>query len=146
MAGEGRAYEFNKAEIDLDGKLFTAISNLQHNQPIEEGVAYGAAPQPLARTTGQLGMGQGNMEWSDLGELQDFIDAMGDGWQEREFKITATYSCQGRPTIRRTLLQCRLLDVAEDHSAGPDPLGGSMPFSFIRRELNGKRPLFDQRA
>lgn len=146
MADEGRGYEFSKAEIDAGGKLYTGISNVQHNQPIEEGVSFGASPVPQRRTTGQLQIGQGNLEWSDLGEAQEFIESLGDGWQEKEFKITVTYTCPGRPTIRRTLFQCRLLDVSEDHSAGPDVLGDSMPFSFMRRELNGKRALLDNRS
>jgi hypothetical protein len=136
------AYEFSKCEIDLDGEIFSeGISNISHSQPIEEGVAHGAgSPEPQSRSVGQLSIGAGTIEWSDLGRLQQFIDKLSDGWQEKTWNATLTYTCRGRPDIKRTLFDCRLLDDEEDHAAGADPLGGSMPFSFMRRELNGKKP------
>lgn len=137
------AYEFSKCEIDLDGEIFSeGISNISHSQPIEEGVAHGAgSPEPQSRTEGQLGIGTGTIEWSDLGREQQFIDKLGDGWQTKTWNATLTYTASGRPDIKRELMECRLLDVDEQHAAGTDPLGGSMPFSFMSRKLNGKKPI-----
>lgn len=137
-------YEFSKCEIDLDGDIFSeGISNVSHNQPIEEGFAHGASsPEPQSRTVGQLGGGQGSLEWSDLGRMQQFIDKLGDGWQgDRTWKAVLTYTATGRPDIKRELEFCRLLDVEEDHAVGPDPLGGTTPFSFMRRTLNGMKSI-----
>lgn len=139
-----KAYEFSKCEIDLDGEIFSeGISNVSHNQAIEEGVAHGAgSPEPQSRTVGQLPLGQGQLEWSDLGRAQQFIDKLGDGWQgDRTFKAVITYTAAGRPDIKRELEECRLLDVDEDHSVGTDPLGSTMPFSFMRRLLNGRKSI-----
>jgi hypothetical protein len=137
------AYEFSKCEIDLDGEIFSeGISNVSHDQPIEEGVAHGAgSPEPQSRTEGQLSIGNGNLEWSDLGRAQQFIDKLGDGFQVNTFNATLTYTARGRPDIKRELLDCRLLNVEEDHAAGTDPLGSVMPFSFMSRTLNGKKPI-----
>ena len=138
-----RAYEFSKCEIDLDGEIFSeGISNVSHSQPIEEGVAHGAgSPEPQSRTEGQLSIGSGSLEWSDLGRMQQFIDKLGDGWQAKTWNATLTYTASGRPDIKRELFDCRLLDDEEDHAAGTDPLGSTTPFSFMSRKLNGKKAI-----
>jgi hypothetical protein len=136
------AYEFSKCEIDLDGEIFSeGISNVSHSQPIEEGVAHGAGSlEPQSRTDGQLGIGSGNLEWSDLGRAQQFLDKL-EGFQVQTWNATLTYTARGRPDIKRELFDCRLLDVEEDHAAGTDPLGSAMPFSFMSRKLNGRSPV-----
>jgi hypothetical protein len=73
--------------------------------------------------------------------MQAFIDKLGDGWQVKLFNATLTYTANGRPDIKRELFECRVLDVEEDHAAGTDPLGGSTPFSFMSRKLNGKKAI-----
>jgi hypothetical protein len=143
---EGHGYEFSKAEIDLNGKIYTAIANISHNQPIEEGVGHGAAAEPLFRTRGQLQKGEGSIEWSDIGEMQEFLDDLGDGYCETEFKATIVYTATGRKALTRTLIGCRLLDVEEEGSSGPDPIGSTTPFSFMYRLLNGKKALKNQRV
>ncbi len=137
------AYEFSKVEIDLDGEIFSeGISNISHSQPIEEGVAHGAgSPEPQSRSEGQLSIGTGSIEWSDLGRQQQFIDKLGDGWQVKTWNATLTYTARERPDIKRELFDCRVLDVEEDHAAGADPLGGTTPFSFMSRTLNGKKAI-----
>lgn len=137
------AYEFAKCEIDLDGEIFSeGIANFSHSQPIEEGVAHGAgSPEPQSRTEGQLSIGTGSLEWSDLGRLQQFIDKLGDGWQVKTWNASVTYTATGRPDIKREFFDCRILDDEEDHAVGPEPLGGTLPISFMSRTLNGKKPI-----
>lgn len=141
---EGTGHTLDKCEIDLNGKIYTAIENVSHSQPVEEGSKNGAHGAPILRSRGSLGMGSGSIEWSDLGAAQEFITDLGDGWQEKTFKITLTYSAKGRDTRKRTLISCRVLDAEEDHSSGPEILGTTMPFSFMRREMDGKKPFTGQ--
>ncbi|HEV8246078.1 MAG TPA: hypothetical protein VGP93_09935 [Polyangiaceae bacterium] len=141
---EGTGYTLDKCELELNGKLFTAIENISHSQPVEESSKNGATGQPILRSRGALGLGSGSVEWSDIGSAQEFIDSLGDGWQEKTWKATLTYSALGRPTIKRTLISCRCLDAEEDHASGPELLGTVMPFSFMKREMNGKKPFTGQ--
>lgn len=141
---EGHGYTLDKCEIDLNGNIHTAIENISHSQPVDEEAKNGATAAPILRSRGSMGLGQGAIEWSDLGAAQEFIDDLGDGWQEKTFKITLTYSANGRPTRTRTLLGCRCLDAEEDHASGPAILGTTMPFSFMRRLMNGKKPFTGQ--
>lgn len=141
---EGTGYTLDKCEIDLNGKLYTAIENISHNQPVERSAKNGATGAPILQSRGSLGLGQGSIEWSDIGAAQEFIDDLGDGWAEKPWKATLTYSAKGRPTIKRTLIACVCLDAEEDHASGPEILGTTMPFTFMRREMNGKKPFTGQ--
>jgi len=141
---QGVGYTLDKCEIKLGNKIFTAIENISGSQPVEEGSKNGATGQPILRSRGSLGMGQGSVEWSDIGAAQEFIDALGDGWQEKTWDATLTYSATGRQTIKHTYISCRCLDAENDHASGPEILGTTMPFSFMKRELNGKKPFIGQ--
>ena len=141
---EGSGYTLDKCEIDLNGKIYVAIENISGSQPVEESSKNGAHGAPILRSRGTMSLGTGSVEWSDIGAAQEFIDDLGDGWQEKIWKATLTYSATGRPTIKRTYIGCRCLDAEEDHASGPEILGTTMPFSFMRREMNGKKPFIGQ--
>jgi hypothetical protein len=141
---EGTGFTLDKCEIDLNGKLYVAIENISHSQPVEEGSKNGAHGAPILRSRGSLGMGSGSIEWSDIGAAQEFINDLGDGWQEKTFKITLTYSAKGRIVRKVTLISCRCLDAEEDHASGPEILGTTMPISFMRRLFNDKKPFTGQ--
>ena len=143
---EGFAFDFSRAEIRLGRNIYTAFENVSHNQPIEEGVVFGAAAEPLKRTRGQLQIGEGSLEWSDFEEGMKFLEDLGEGWQEKVFTTTITYSAPGKKPIKVTLNGCRLLDAEFDHGQGADALPMSMPFSFMNRPLNGKNQLVNQRV
>jgi hypothetical protein len=140
---EGYALDFSCGEISLKGRVFTAFSNISHNQPLEEGVVVGRARQPLARTPGRLGMGEGSLEWSDLAEAMDFIDMLGDGWRDVVFPVTIVYKYVGivRPSLKVTLSSARILDEEFDEGEGVDPLPMVNPISFMLRKINGRAPI-----
>lgn len=141
---EGYAYDFSRGEIDLNGKIYTALENIANNQPLEEGWIFGAAPVPLRRTRGQLQPGEGALEWSDIEEAMHFWDNLGDGPREKIWVASYVLTATGRPTIKVKLFGCRLLDEEFDFSQGADGLGCTMPFSFHYREINGKRAFLNQ--
>lgn len=141
---EGKAVDFTRCEIDLNGKIYTAISNISGSQPIEEGVPRGTRAEPLARTRGSLQIGDGEIEWSMLEEAFQFIADLGDGWQEKVFTATKTYTTDAIGTVKVEYFGCRILDTELDHSEGSDALGATMPFSFLSRKVNGKKALIDQ--
>lgn len=135
------ALDFSRAEITLNKRIFTAISNISHNQPIEEGVIRGTRAQVLKRTRGAQGLGEGSIEWSDMEECQAFIDELGDGYSEVLWASTIVYVRKNKPAIVHKLMSCRALDVEVDHSEGYDGLPMTTPFTFMLRTLNGKRAL-----
>jgi hypothetical protein len=140
----GLVFDFAHIEIDLGGKIYTAFENISYNQPLEEAGLFGTAAYPLGRTRGRLGMGEGELQWSALEEAQTFLDELGDGYLEKIFPVSCTFSAEGASPIKHVLYEVRLLDVADDHAGGSDPLGETMPFSFLRMTRNGKRALLSQ--
>lgn len=138
---ENFAYDFSRAEINLNRNVYSALSNVAHNQPLEEGVIRGAAAQVLKRTRGALGMGAGNLEFSDFEEAVKFTDDLGDGWGEIIFPVLIIYTAPRKQPIKYELFSCRLLDNEIDHSEGADGLAATLPFSFMERAINGKRML-----
>ncbi len=138
------AFDFSRAEINLNRNVYTAISNISHNQPLEEGVIRGSKAHVLKRTRGAVGIGAGNIEWSDFEEGVKFIDDLGDGWGEIIFPILIIYTAPRKQPIKYELLSCRLLDNEVDHSEGADGLGTTSPISFMRRKINGKEMLLEK--
>lgn len=142
---EGVAYSLANAEIQLGTSIFTAIANIATSQPIEEGVVYGAAAEPLQRTRGQLQIGDGTIEFSAVEEGFRFITELGDGWQEKTWTLTYTLTRPGADSLKVECFGCRILDCELDHSNDSDALGASLPFSFMNRLINGKSSLVNQR-
>jgi hypothetical protein len=141
---EDFAYDFSRAEVNLQRKIYTSFSNISHNQPLEEGVIRGTKAHVLKRTRGAVGIGQGNLEFSDFEEAVHFIEDLGDGWAEVIFPALIIYTAKKKPPIKYELISCRLLDHEIDHSEGPDGLMASLPFSFMRRKINGKEMLLEK--
>lgn len=140
---DGFAFSFSRAEIDIAGRLFTAIRSIQQSQALEEGVVRGAASEPLARTDGELGMGEATIEWGSVEEHDDFLAHLAKqpgapGWGRKLFNVLIVYtSADGTRTRKVELISCRALDSDETGEAGPDPTMPSMPVSFLRRKING---------
>lgn len=135
---DGFALDFSKNELTLDGKIYNRIENIAVSQPIEEGSIHGTSAQVIARTRGQQGLGDGTIEFSDREEAIDFIDALGNGWAEKIWTASYVMKVSETKVIKVELQGCRALDVEIDDSQGPDGLPTPIPFSFMRRLINGK--------
>lgn len=144
---DGFAFSFSRAEIDVGGRLFTAIRSVSHSQELEEGIVRGASSEPLARTDGELGMGEGEIAWASVEEHDDFLDHLSKqpgppGYMRKLFPILVVYtSADGTRSRKVELESCRMLNSDESAETGPDPVEVTTPFSFMRRKINGLRPL-----
>jgi hypothetical protein len=141
---EAKAFSFDRGEIEIAARIFTAIENISTNQPIEEGVIFGTRAEPLQRTRGQLQMGEGTIEFSAIEEAIELVELLGDGWQEKVFVVSYTLVAPDARTIAIVCNGARLLDCEIDHGQGADGLPASLPFSFMNRTINGKKSLINQ--
>jgi len=140
---ENFAYDFSRAEINFGGKVYTAISNISHNQALEEGVIRGTKARVLKRTRGALGLGEGSVDFSDFEEAVRMVEDFGDGWGEKIFTATIVYTAPTKPSITYKLIGCRWLDMEIEHEEGAEGLPATLPFSFMEREINGKKMLLE---
>jgi hypothetical protein len=140
---DGFALSFDKAEIDVAGRIFTAISSVSFNQPIEEGIIRGTSAYPLSRTRGQADIGEGALEFSDVEEYAEFrkhvagLSGANGAFCEGIWELSVTYRKNEDKVITAVCKSCRALDSEFDHEEGPDGLPVSVPFSFMRRLIDG---------
>lgn len=139
------AFSFQRAELSIGKRIFTAISGVEIDQPTEEGVVMGTRPFPLKRTVGQMEMGEGTITFSDEGERQAFLDELGDAYREKIWTLTWVLSAPGAnggqgKTIKKECVGCRCLSEPVSHESGTDALGGDITFSFLYPKTNGKAP------
>lgn len=138
---EGFAYVFARAELTLNGNIYTAISSVSIDQPTEEEAVKGMSPTPLSRTEGTMGLGEGTITFSDDRERMDFIDDLGDAFRTKLWGLS--YVLRNTTTGSEKQVKCvgcRVLSNPIDHSEGAEALGGDITFSFIEHTINGKRP------
>jgi hypothetical protein len=134
---ESFAYAFERGELSLGPRIFTAISNVKTDQPTKEGAVKGTRSYPLKRTPGSMDLGDGTVTFSDIGERTAFIVMLGNGYRERIWTLKWVLTAPGAPLIRRVAYGCRVLGDPDDHSSGEDALGGDLPFSFMYSTING---------
>lgn len=132
------SYSFSHGVIKLKDRQFTAISNIKLQQDLEEAAVYGTSNKPLARSAGQLSMGEGTVQFADFQEGCDFLDSLGDKPMSKLF--TADYALVREDGATRSIeaLSCRLTSIGVDHEQGADALGIEYPFSFMIMKVNGK--------
>lgn len=138
---EGRAFSFQRAELTCNGKIWTAISSVNFDQPTEEGVVQGTKPYPLARTVGVMGLGDGSVTFADDRERWDFITGLGDGFREKVWTLSWVLRDEASGTEVSLACQgCRVLSNPVAHESGADALGGDVMFSFMSHTVNGQNP------
>ncbi len=133
-------WSMSRAEIALNGKIYTAIINISIDQPTEEGVIEGTSPFPLGRSAGTMGLGEGTVTFSDEGERMEFLDDLGDGWRDQIWGATYILRKTDGQTKKIECISCRVLSNPIDHAKGSDALGGDIVFSFLNHKINGKSP------
>ena len=143
---EKLAYSFSHAIIRVNERQFTDINNVQISQDLTESAVYGTDMRPLKRSVGQLGMGQGQLVFSDMGEAGDFYFSLGDQPFMQIWSLT--YQLARPPADLREIecLSCRILKVGIDHSAGAEALGATVPFSFLVMKVDGREFALDPKS
>lgn len=137
---ESFAYGFSRGELTLNRAIYTAVSNVEFDQPTTEGVVMGTRPWPLARTEGEMSVGEGTVTFSDEAERIRFLDALGVGYRTVIWNLSWILSAQGRPNVKFACQGCRVLGNPISHATGEEALGGDISFSFMTHTINGKPP------
>ena len=138
---EGFAFDFARAELKLDTRVFTAISNVSIDQPTESEAVKGMSPTPLSETEGTMGLGEGTITFSDDRERLDFIDSLGDGYRMKKWPLSYILRNNEAGTEKQIKCAgCRVKGNPFDHGEGAAALGGDISFSFISHTIDGKSP------
>lgn len=134
---ENYAFSFSHAIIKLNERQFTAISNVSFNQDVERSAVYGTDRKPLKRSAGQLSLGEGSVQFSDLEEGMEFYSALGSNPSAALFSVDVTFSNQNGDTRSFELLSAALSGISGDFEQGADAMGIEFPFSFMAIKVDG---------
>lgn len=137
---EGFAYTFARAEITLNGKIYTAISSVEIDQPTESSAVKGTSPAPLSHTEGTMGLGEGTITFSDERERMDFIDDLGEAYRTKLWPLSWVLKGNSGDEKKLACQGCRVLSNPISHEEGADALGGDITFAFLAFTVNGKKP------
>lgn len=140
------AYSFAHGILRVDERQFTDVSNVAINQELQEAAVYGTDFRPLKRSVGQLGLGQGQLMFSDMGEAADFWFALGEDPFMKIFSITWQLARPPADVREFEAQGCRLTRIGIDHSAGPEALGAAVPFSFLKLKVDGREFALDPKS
>lgn len=136
----GKAYDFSKIEIYIDSDVISEVSSISYDSELEPGELRTSKPWVDAFTTGEYSA-SGSLE---LSKQQDavLIAKLGDGFMDREFGITVTYSADGIPEpVVDELIGVRITSGGNDHSNGGDALMVSRDLVIKVIKENGVLPL-----
>jgi hypothetical protein len=139
---ESFAYTLASAEITVNRTIKSSIIGVQIDQPTEQGFIAGAGSVgPIKRTIGTMGLGEGTLRFSDVGELSDFMQELGNGWREKIWGLTyVLQNKRTKKTIKIECISCCLTSEPVDHEYGSDGLGGDINFSFMSHKRDGNSP------
>lgn len=125
------AFSFSHAIIKLNETQYTGISNVEFSQDIDRSAIYGTDRRPLKRSAGQLGMGEGNITFSDLEEGMKFYKALGANPSAVIFSCDVTLSNDNGDTRSFELVSCALSGISGSFESGADALGMEFPMTFM---------------
>jgi len=137
---EGFAFSFSRAELTLDGNIYTAITNVSIDQPTEEEAVKGTSPTPLSRTEGTMGLGEGTITFSDDRERFAFLSALGAAYRTKLFTVSWVVRNTDGDEHQVICKGCRVLSNPVDHGEGAEALGGYVGFSFLEHTIDGNTP------
>jgi len=137
---EGFTYGFQRGELTMGGNVYTAITQVDIDQPTESEAVQGTSPTPLAETEGFMNLGEGTVTFSDDRERFRFINDLGDGYRTKRWELSWVIRNQGGSEVQIKAIGCRVTSNPISHSQGAAALGGDIGFKFFEHTINGKRP------
>ena len=134
------AYSFSRAELSLNRNIYTAISNVEFDQPTTEEGVKGTRPWPLARTEGEMELGTGTITFSTEAERMRFLAGLGNGYRSVIWGLSWILTARSAPVVKFACIGCRVTGNPISHAAGAAALTGDMAFSFLKHTINGLDP------
>jgi hypothetical protein len=137
----GVFHSFASIELKVDGVIYAAVKAVNYKQSLTPTKVRGAHAEPLGRTRGDL-EADGDIE---LYEQQGFqlLSQLGDGYLEKVFSITVTYSENGLDTITDEIVQVRIQEVDKSNAQGTDASSIKFTLNIMKIKLNGLEPLLN---
>lgn len=135
----GIRYEWSSIEFNINGGIQLGIKTCSYKSTLEPGEVRGAGAQILGRTRGEL-KHEAKIELFKQ-EMQELIDALGDGFLEASFDIICAYGDTGVPTTTDRIIGCRMKSLDMSWKQGTDALAVPVDLHVMKILYNGKKPI-----
>lgn len=123
--------------IAVLGRKFRGITSINYKTKRNVGDAHGQGANRAGVAMGKVA-NDGSIELYRE-DLQNLIDAIGNGFSEVPFQITVTYRARlGARLMRDTLNGVRISEVDTTGQEGDDPIKGKATLNIGQVLLNGK--------
>jgi len=141
---QGLRYDFSSLELAIDSKKFEWLEGLKAlswNESLEPGEVRGRRAHVIGATRGEY-KAEASLELF-LDEANEFLAALadpnGNGWGEKFFTLTLTYSESGGQVQTVSLEGCRVKKVDNSQSQGGEALATKFDLFVTMVETNGLR-------
>lgn len=135
----GLRFDFSSVEANINGQVYTGVSELDYSHKLEPGKVRGTSAQVNGRTRGQYEPDGSFSMYKQ--EAAEFIAALGPGFMEQAFDIVVHYSEVGQPLITDRLIGCRIKSSGNSHKEGADALTVKFELDIIAVIENGIAPI-----
>lgn len=141
---QGVECDFTSLEIAIDSQKYEWLEGLKAiswNEELTPGEVRGRRAHVIGTTRGEY-KAEGSLELF-FKEANEFISAMsdseGNGWGEKYFTLTLTYSEVGLDVQTVVLEGCRIKKADDSQEQGTDPLSTKFDLFVTMVVRNGKR-------
>lgn len=141
---QGVECDFTSLEINVDSEKFEWLEGLKAlswSEELEPGEVRGRRAHVIGTTRGEY-KAEGSLELF-FKEANEFIshlsDSAGNGWGEKYFTLTLTYSEVGLTQQNVVLEGCRVKKSDDSQEQGSDPLATKFDLFVTMVVRNGKR-------
>lgn len=135
----GQKFDFSSVEIDIAGIIYIGVTELSYTHTLEPGILRGTRAEKLGRTRGEYDAEGSVTIYKDT--WNEIRNALGDGYLETSFDITATYAEDDEEIQVDKLFGVRITSVETAPSQGTDPITVDLELDIIRIEENGVLPI-----
>ena len=135
---ENYAFSFSHAIITANGTQYTGIDSVAASQSIDRGVVRGTSRKPQKRAAGELAIGEGTINFSDLKEFHEFYGGLGDDPSKATFAVFVVLENEAGDTVSYEYIGCALNGLNMSFEAGADALSSEVPFSFLAVKVDGR--------
>lgn len=146
MEVNGHEYSFTSIKSSLGTFKSKGLKSISYSDSLEPGAVEADTAQLAGATRGPY-RAEASIEFATRRAYQEWIDSIGDGYMEKYFTITATYSeTNVSPVITDKIINCRIKKPAVDAS-GTDAVGVKVDLFVLTGIVwNGKKPIFDMQG
>ncbi len=138
----GNYHAFASIEVKTaDGNIYTGVKAVNYKNSLKPTKVRGTNAEPIGRTRGDYDA-EGDVEFYEQ-QGHQFLQALGNGYGEKPFDMTVTFSETGLDTIQHQLIGCRIEEVDSSNSQSTDASTIKFTLNVMKIKMDGLEMLIN---